>query len=205
MEDEGYVQALQRTNLLSYYLSDVFQNDRLGARLVGFVQETGQPGFLESGSYEAYGTTLITAPVEVELRQDNRIYYAVLPRDPEVISGEYVAATNTMYGTAPLILEYYLGNDLEVERLNFYSPSQGIADGLRYYYVVPFAGTMYFYNYNTGNYDPMDTSRTEYDGESLAPYLSPGNTLTVKYAYDGAGDYAWNIMLPVLAVTGRSK
>ena len=51
----------------------------------------------------------------------------------------------------------------------------------------------------------MDVSRTEYDGESLAPYLSPGNTLTVKYAYDGAGDYAWNIMLPVLAVTGRSK
>ena len=94
---------------------------------------------------------------------------------------------------------------MEVERLNFYSPSQGIADGLRYYYVVPFAGTMYFYNYNTGNYDPMDISRTEYDGESLAPYLSPGNTLTVKYAYDGAGDYAWNIMLPVLAVTGRSK
>ena len=129
---------------MSYYLSDVFQNDRLGARLVGFVQETGQPGFLESGSYEAYGTTLITAPVEVELRQDNRIYYAVLPRDPEVISGEYVAATNTMYGTAPLILEYYLGNDTEVESLQFMAQSEQVLASLRYNYTFPLQGMCIF-------------------------------------------------------------
>ena len=70
---------------------------------------------------------------------------------------------------------------------------------------TPFTGTTYFYNYNTGNYDAMPASRTEYDAESLEPYLSPGNTLTVRYIYDGSGDYTWNIMLPVLTVTGRSK
>ena len=36
-------------------------------------------------------------------------------------------------------------------------------------------------------------------------YLSPGNTITVKYVYDTTGEYTWNIMLPVLTVTGRSK
>ena len=205
MEDEGYVQALQRTNLLSYYLSDVFQNDRLGARLVGFVQETGQPGFLESGSYEAYGTTLITAPVEVELRQDNRIYYAVLPRDPEVISGEYVAATNTMYGTAPLILEYYLGNDTEVESLQFMAQSEQVLASLRYNYTVPFTGDVYFYNYNTGSYDRMDAAVGTYDRSQLDPYLSPGNTLTVRYVYDQTEDYMGNIILPVVTAIGRSE
>ena len=74
---------------------------------------------------------------------------------------------------------------------------------MRYYYTVPFSGKMYFYNYNTGNYDSMDTGVTEFDRDVLGPYLSPGNTLTVKYVYDSSGVYTWNIMLTVLAVTGR--
>ena len=41
--------------------------------------------------------------------------------------------------------------------------------------------------------------------EELEEYLSPGNTITVKYVYDTTGEYTWNIMLPVLTVTGRSK
>lgn len=45
----------------------------------------------------------------------------------------------------------------------------------------------------------------EYDREALEPYLSPGNTLTVKYVYTSTDDYSWNIMLPILTVTGRSK
>ena len=64
---------------------------------------------------------------------------------------------------------------------------------------------MYFYNYNTGTYDSMDTHVQSYDREALEPYLSPGNTLTIKYVYDATGDYTWNIMLPILTVTGRSK
>lgn len=205
IEDAGYAQALQRTNLLSFYIENYLSDYHSEARVTAFSRNREGTSFLEDPGYGTYGCTLLTSSIDVSYEMDGMIYRSAMQKDPEVVSGEYYANTNTMYGSAPVVLEYYLGNDLEVERLNFYSPSQGIADGLRYYYVVPFAGTMYFYNYNTGNYDPMDVSRTEYDGESLAPYLSPGNTLTVKYAYDGAGDYAWNIMLPVLAVTGRSK
>ena len=51
----------------------------------------------------------------------------------------------------------------------------------------------------------MDTHVQSYDREALEPYLSPGNTLTIKYVYDATGDYTWNIMLPILTVTGRSK
>ena len=106
---------------------------------------------------------------------------------------------------SPVMLEYYLGNNIEVEKLNFYHLSDEVAKSMRYYYTVPFSGNMYFYNYNTGSYDSFDTNVTEYVREDLEPYLSPGNTLTVKYVYDATGDYTWNIMLPVLTVTGRSK
>ena len=42
-------------------------------------------------------------------------------------------------------------------------------------------------------------------GEELEEYLSPGNTITVRYIYDTTGEYTWNIMLPVLTVTGRQR
>ena len=51
-----------------------------------------------------------------------------------------------------------------------------------------------------------------YDCAPMASYVSniedyyyEGNTLTIKYVYDATGDYTWNIMLPILTVTGRSK
>ena len=133
------------------------------------------------------------------------IYQSAMQKQPNVLSGEYYAQTNTMYGLTPVMLEYYLGNNIEVYKLDFYHLSDEVAESMRYYYTVPFSGKMYFYNYNTGNYDSMDTGVTEFDRDVLGPYLSPGNTLTVKYVYDSSGDYTWNIMLPVLAVTGRSK
>ena len=51
----------------------------------------------------------------------------------------------------------------------------------------------------------MNKGTLEYTQEQLEPYLSPGNTLTIKYVYDTTGEYNWNIMLPTLTVTGRSK
>lgn len=205
IEDARYVEALQRTNLLSFYIENYLSDYHTEARVTAFSRNREETDFLMDENYETYGCTLLTSALDVNYEKDGLIYWSALQKEPDVVSGEYYVNTNTMYGSAPVVLEYYLGNDLEVEKLSFYSLSQEMEENLRYYYVVPFVGTMYFYNYNTGNYDPMDPSRTEYDGESLAPYLSPGNTLTVKYAYDGAGDYTWNIMLPVLTVTGRSK
>ena len=205
IEDAAYVEALQRTNLLSFYIENYLSDYHAQARVTAFASSREETGFLLGDAYETYGCTLLTSSIDVDYERDGWVYRSAMQKEPEVVSGEYYAGTNTMYGSAPVVLEYYLGNDLEVERLNFYGPSQEMEENLRYYYVVPFTGTTYFYNYNTGNYDAMPASRTEYDAESLEPYLSPGNTLTVRYIYNGSGDYTWNIMLPVLTVTGRSK
>ena len=48
-------------------------------------------------------------------------------------------------------------------------------------------------------------SKKEYSREELNPYLSPSNTLTVKYAGEPGEDDIWNMILPVPYVTGREK
>ena len=205
IEDTAYVEALERTNLLSFYMGNYLTGYHSEARIVAFSKDKEETGFLRSSGYETYGTTLLTSSVDVNYEKDGMIYQSAMQKQPNVLSGEYYAQNNTMYGLTPVMLEYYLGNNIEVDKLDFYHLSDEVAESMRYYYTVPFSGKMYFYNYNTGNYDSMDTGVTEFDRDVLGPYLSPGNTLTVKYVYDSSGDYTWNIMLPVLAVTGRSK
>ena len=95
------------------------------------------------------------------------IYKSALQKQPNVLSGEYYASNNSMYGLTPVMLEYYLGNDIEVEKLSFHQMSDEVVQSMRYYYTVPFAGNMYFYNYNTGTYDSMDTHVQSYDREAL--------------------------------------
>lgn len=203
--DASYVEALQRTNLLSFYMSNYLAGYHQEARIVAFSKDKDESGFLKNSRYDTYGSTLLTSSIDVNYEKDGMIYQSAMQKQPNVLSGEYYGANNTMYGLTPVMLEYYLGNNIEVDRLDFYHLSSEVAEGMRYYYTVPFSGNMYFYNYNTGNYDSMDFGVTEYERDVLEPYLSPGNTLTVKYVYDTSGDYTWNIMLPVLAVMGRSK
>lgn len=205
IEDAAYVEALERTNLLSFYMSNYLSGYHQEARIVAFSKDKEDSGFLKNASYETYGSTLLTSSVDVNYERDGMIYQSAMQKQPNVLSGEYYAANNTIYGLTPVMLEYYLGNNIEVDKLNFYHMSDEVAESMRYYYTVPFNGNMYFYNYNTGNYDSIDTGVTEFDRNALEPYLSPGNTLTVKYVYDTSGEYTWNIMLPVLSVTGRSK
>ena len=161
--------------------------------------------FLKKNDYEAYGCTLLTSELDVNYEKGGNVYRSAMQKQPNVLSGEYDADRNTMYGMAPVILEYYLGNETDVEALDFHPLTAEASDSLRYYYTVPFTGGMYFYNYNTGDYDLMKPEKDHYTREELEEYLSPGNTITVKYVYDTTGEYTWNIMLPVLTVTGRSK
>lgn len=204
MEDADYVRSLERTNLLAFYITDYMNSYQSEARIVGFEDENHGSGFLKGGGYETYGTTLVTSAAAVDSERDGMTYRYALPKAPQVLSGDYSAAGNTMYGTMPLILEYFLGNDPQVEKVEFTRQSDSVIDSLRYSYTVPFSGNIYFYNYNTGGYDLMGPGMDGYTGQELEPYLSPGNTLMVKYVYDSVEDYTWNIILPVVTVIGGS-
>ena len=99
-------------------------------------------------------------------------------------------------------MEYALGSDWTVEKLRFESISSQFSENPLYPYMAPFSGSMYFYNYETGQNDRMEL-KEEYLASELEPYLSPSNTLTIKYTVDPAKEYGWECQLPMIYVVGR--
>ena len=52
-------------------------------------------------------------------------------KEPTIISGNYYSSNNTLYGVDPLVLEYYLGEDIEVETLYFDYVSETFTDTMK--------------------------------------------------------------------------
>ena len=112
--------------------------------MVAFGRGKENLDFLKKNDYEAYGCTLLTSELDVNYEKGGNVYRSAMQKQPNVLSGEYDADRNTMYGMAPVILEYYLGNETDVEALDFHPLTAEASDSLRYYYTVPFTGGMYF-------------------------------------------------------------
>lgn len=205
IEDPDYMLALSRTNILSFYLDKYSSFYNQEARIVAFGKEQSDNQFLFNGAYETYGMSMYTSTLEVNTKKDGRTSKSALMKTPEVISGQYYSDSNATYAVDPVALEYFLGNDLEVEKLIFENPSEEFINNDGIAYTNLFKGDIYFYNHNTGNYDVMDAGKTVYSASELTSYLSPGNTLTVKYVCDNAGEKNWYVTLPMLSVTGRDK
>lgn len=205
IENPDYMRALSRTNILSFYLNkySAFYNPE--ARIVAFSKDQTNHQFLTRGNYETYGMTMFTSMLNVNMERGDRTFRSALMKIPKVVSGQYYAESNAIYGVDPVTLEYFLGNDLKMEKLTFENPSDEFLNSNGFYYTNMFKGNIYFYNHDTGNYDDMDSNKKVYFAKELAPYLSPGNTLTVKYACDNMEDNNWYVTLPMLTVVGRDK
>lgn len=208
ISDKNYMEAQSQTKLLSFYMESRMTEYFPEARLIAFSSGEEETDFLADRHYVTGGLTLMTADMPVEQGKDGMVYRCVLEQMPSVLSGAYDYQGHTLYTgepSEPLVLEYYLGNDLEIERLTFDWMSPEFIDNPKYPYLEQFDGSIYFYNYSTGKHDRMDLSKKEYSREELNPYLSPSNTMTVKYVGEPAEDDVWNMALPVPYVTGREK
>ena len=82
-----------------------------------------------------------------------------------------------MYGTEPVVVEYFLGEDIQVEQLSFFPVAEEFLNNTRFYYLKQFDGEAYFYNYSTKTYDRAELLKKHFLAEELEPYLSPENTL----------------------------
>lgn len=113
-----------------------------------------------------------------------------MQKQPNVLGfGEYYACAAEQYHVRlrdSCNVEYYLGNNIEVNP-DFYHLSDEVAEehALLLHGSVP-AADVGFYNYNTEITIPWTQVLRNLTGDVLGPYLSPGNTLTVKYVYDWA-------------------
>lgn len=203
ISDDEYVDAVGKTNLFAFYLNNFMPDYSPNAKVVGICsQESDEKGrLLRSG--EAEGTTVVASDINVYSSDEAVLYRSGLIRTPNVLGGSYDSGNNTLYGADPVTLEYSLGNDVRIEKVIFQYVSEVFVAGRNSNDLRQFEGNIYFYNHNTGKYDLMDSMKQEYEAYELTSYLSPGNTITVKYVYENMADYNWNILLPMVSIVGR--
>lgn len=194
----------KKTNMISFYMEYYLTANALDMKVIGTSVSTAEQAFLSSGRNEIDGLTLVSSTLEIDTSKDNRIYRSGMERRPKVISGQYDPYSNTMSLGDTVVLEYALGNDLAVEKISFHSISDTFSSN-GYDYLNVFSGNMYFYNYDTGNYEMMNRDQTEFEKEQLKPYLSPSNTLLVKYVCDNTMTSNWNTALPMVMMLGRKE
>lgn len=204
IENQDYVDAVGKTGLLEFYLDNYMPAYTPNARVVG-IQEKGssKSSFLKSAM--ADGSTVASSVVGVYSSEDEVLYRPAVIRQPSVIGGNYDESTNSLYGVDPVTLEYSLGNDVRIERLKFDYVSEEFVNQDDGSQITSFAGNIYFYNHNTGTFDIKDSLKLEYESDELIPYLSPGNTIIIRYAYENMTEYNWDVLLPMLNVVGRSR
>lgn len=205
IHDKEYMKTLARTNILNFYLGNNTASFTPDARIVAFSPKKTETKFLLKDRYETYGITMLTSSLPVNTDKGDLTCRSALMKRPTVVSGQYYASSNAFYGVDPVVLEYSLGNDINVEKLTFKQISKEFLESDKYGTVTPFKGGIYFYNHDTGIYDQMEEGREEFMGEELKPYLSPGNTITVKYVSDNATDFNWYVVLPMPEITGKEK
>lgn len=204
ISNKSYLLAVERCNMLKFYFDNYMNNYSADARLIAFSTEEEDGIFLREPDAEIYGHRMITSLVEVNASRDRLLYRSVLIKTPRVISGSYYAQSNSMGGTEPLTLEYYMGTEIDVESLTFEPVSKEFLTEGSGSYIDAFTGSIYFYNYESGNYDRMELNGEIMTLEQLRPYLSPGNTLIARFVYDGTGSYN-AIQLPMPMVAGRER
>lgn len=206
VSSQGYLKNVEQTSMYSYYINKYYTSYTPEARVIAFGMENGAEDIFADQDLDVDGMTLYTSRVDVDMEQGGRVYRSGLMRRPKMTSGSgvYYSGYSTIYGTDPVVMEYYLGSDIQVEKLWFLPVSDGFLDDPQYSYIQNFRGKVYFYNYNTKAYDQVDIGKQEFDRSELGEYLSPSNSLTIKYVSEES-ETSRSSSLPLLMVTGRER
>ena len=204
IENKAYVDAVEKANLLEFYLDHYMPTYTPNARIIGIrANGDSKRTFLKTAMAEGY--TVASSIVSVYSSEDEVLYRPAVVRYPTILGGNYDASSNSLYGVDPVTLEYSLGNDVRIEKLKFDYVSEEFVNQSGGSQMVLFSGNIYFYNHNTGTFDRKDSLKLEYESDELIPYLSPGNTIIVRYVYENMTEYNWDVLLPMLNIIGRSR
>lgn len=209
VDDAAYLEAMEKSGFLTVYLEQYFGEPTPAAQLVGFGPETTGGSHLFKTEKNAEGRILYTTGIQVDNKKDGMVYRSGLLRMPKVtsMSGVYSRILMTAYGTDPVVLEYDLGDDVDVEKVSFLPVSEELVSERQYQYIKNFEGAIWFYNHKTRTYDEMEPGKRTFTGGELNPYFSANGSLTVRYVSEAKEEeeYTTSQMLPYLMVTGRER
>jgi hypothetical protein len=205
LKDGKFVTALDRANLLSFYLSSAASGYSADAKVVAFSDQPVKNDIVTDNHTENSGVTLLSSTLSVNSKSNGRIYRSVLLKNPDVLSGSYTLSTNSVYAGEPVVLSYSFGNDIDVEYLNFEMVDPVFFRSDAKTKVSQFHGTVSIYNYSSGNYDDFDIHKGRFGVSELSDYISPGNAISIRYAGGTTDNPQQDTVLPMLTVVGRGK
>lgn len=196
-----YIEKLEQKNLIMLYMYLYHSGYNSDARIIGFVDNNNMEHMVKDTNIENSGRNLLSFDVELSNSLNGSTYQSVLAKSPTVIGGGYDSRNNTMYGLGPVILEYQLGTGMDIDELHFERISDEVIELANPDEYEIFKGEMSFFNYHTNRYDLKSNDILTYSREELTPYLSPSNTITIRYVDISSV----MIVLPMLSVSGRLR
>lgn len=195
----GYADTLKRTRFLSNYISELPESYYDGVRFIGFSEGENIFKDISADRHIAVsGTLLKSVAADASFKSGRSIWHTALGTDPSVISGDYDIASNTSRGS--VVLEYSLGSDINVKSLYFTE----LSDIFESTAAQSFTGKVSLYNYTTGSYDDISLDQT-YTDKLIEPYLSPANTIMVRFIPDNTASQGSAVYLPVPNINGEEK
>ena len=202
--ESEHLKEVEKSGLYSFFLDHYYGSYNSEVRLGAFgpAEQAGGGGF----GGQSDGCTIYTAVLDSTSGRDGLVYRSGQIRQPEITSGtgSVYGSSMVMYGTEPMAAEYFLGTDIEVEKLAFLPVSEELLN-TQTSYLRQFSGHAYFYNCNTRIYDAVELDKGTFSKEELSDYLSPEGSLLVKYENGETAPAGLGQAIPLLMVTGRKR
>lgn len=120
---------------------------------------------------------------------------------PIVLSGDYSYIDNALKSNEATVLEYFLGENINIAQVKFEQISDIFSDTRYSDSVKVFKGNIALYNFKTGNFDYI--SKNNFSILELLTYLSDTNTIRVRYSNIENGYL--ETALPMVSVLGVEK
>ena len=201
MDTEKYMQLLNVSNFLSFYLGENSNGYTADARIIAFSDTALSNPIFFNNTMEGSGLTLLTSVIPVNSIDDGKIYRQSLLKMPIVLSGDYSYIDNALKSNEATVLEYFLGENINIAQVKFEQISDVFSD-IRYSDSVKvFKGNIALYNFKTGNFDYI--SKNNFSILELLTYLSDTNTIRVRYSNIETGNL--ETALPMVSVLGVEK
>ncbi len=200
---EQRILDFQRINLMAFYMNNFFVGYTQDAKILAFSKFSKneiEDKFIDKGNKR--GLSLYISNLNVDNKNGDLIYRQALIKNPNILRGEYYPNTNTYYAKESLVLEYYLGEDVDIQGLVF----ENISSKLGYNIINnSFKGNIYIYDYNQEKFVKKEPDKNYYTKEELEDYLSDNNSIRLRYSSNLSDLDDMYVSLPMLSIVARQK
>ena len=201
IDTEKYMQLMNVSNFISFYLKENSNGYTADARIIAFSEVPLSNPIFFSNTMEGSGLTLLTSVIPVNSIEDGKVYRQSLLKMPLVLSGDYSYIDNALRSSDATVLEYFLGDNINIEEVKFEQISDVFSNQRYSDKIKLFKGNIALYNFKTGNFDFI--SQSEFSITDLLTYLSDTNTIRVRYSNIENSDL--ETALPMISVLGVEK